>query len=179
MPYKNQCGDSVKVNYICPSEDLGGTVEISHKMVNRNIKLGYYDAMRFLRGYDGLRYYFSTPADDIITHFNNKLMSNYLAIALLLKIPFDSPESVFNKTYEFLNKTYKNTNLDSVAMQKFIEEYAMDLGVEKFKVYKPEEFIDELYAKYNQKTFDNNMKSGIFERDKKKKDMLFRLLMEE
>lgn len=178
MPYNDACDDSVKINYICPSEDLGGTVEISHKMVNRNIKLGYYDSMKFLRGYDGIRYYFSTPADDIVTHFNNKLLQKYDLIAPILKIASDKPEEVFNKTYEYLNKSYKNKNLDSVAMQKFIEEYAMELGVEKFYVYKPNDFIEELYAKYNGNKFDDT-KSNIFTKEKVKKDTLFKILMED
>jgi NTE family protein len=56
--------DGVEVTYITPRESLGGTLEFSPQRAARNIKLGYFDTLRVLRGYRGRRYYLEVDRDE-------------------------------------------------------------------------------------------------------------------
>lgn len=49
----------VKMKIIVPSESLGGCLNLDPDNVSKNIKLGYFDAMKTFDRYDGLRYYFN------------------------------------------------------------------------------------------------------------------------
>lgn len=49
----------VNMKIIVPSESLGGCLNLDPDNVSKNIKLGYFDAMKTFDRYDGLRYYFN------------------------------------------------------------------------------------------------------------------------
>jgi NTE family protein len=55
--------DGLDVTQIVPSEDLGGILNFDPPTIHRNMKMGYYDAMRALRGYAG-RLYCIEPLDE-------------------------------------------------------------------------------------------------------------------
>ncbi|WP_250674561.1 patatin-like phospholipase family protein [Paraclostridium ghonii] len=49
----------VNMKIIVPSESLGGCLNLDPDNVSKNIKLGYFDAMKTFDRYDGIRYYFN------------------------------------------------------------------------------------------------------------------------
>lgn len=49
----------VNMKIIVPSESLGGCLNLDPDNVSKNIKLGYFDAMKTFDRYDGLKYYFN------------------------------------------------------------------------------------------------------------------------
>ncbi len=69
-----------------PSEDLGGILNINNELINKNIKMGYYDAIRKLEGHDGFKYtirkkdenyylnMFSSISDESIKALSNLLL---------------------------------------------------------------------------------------------------------
>ncbi|HSN67399.1 MAG TPA: hypothetical protein VLS94_12215, partial [Fusibacter sp.] len=58
--------DQDKVTYIVPSEDLGKVLEIDPERAKQNIKMGYYDTLKVMRGLYGSKYYISNLIDDTI-----------------------------------------------------------------------------------------------------------------
>lgn len=48
--------DEFKLTVIRPSDDLGGMLEFKPEVLNRNMKMGYYDAFRILNKYKGRHY---------------------------------------------------------------------------------------------------------------------------
>ena len=56
---------------IQPSMDLGGTFIFTKDLAHRNIKLGYYDAIKAIRKLRGREYYIEPVDDDLIF---NKLL---------------------------------------------------------------------------------------------------------
>lgn len=56
--------DGIEITVVRPSESLGGILEFSGKRAQRNILLGYYDALRVLKGYAGNRYCIELEEDD-------------------------------------------------------------------------------------------------------------------
>jgi NTE family protein len=56
--------DEANIQYIAPRQDLGGILEFDSRRCRSNMRLGYYDAQRFLYGLAGRRYYLDTPEED-------------------------------------------------------------------------------------------------------------------
>jgi len=60
----------VQVIDITPSENLGGILEFDRNIIQLNLKMGYYDAMRHIKKLAGSRYYFykENMNEDMIFH---------------------------------------------------------------------------------------------------------------
>lgn len=56
--------EDADVRHIAPRQDLGGLLEFEKKRVRKNMKLGYYDGLRFLYGLKGRWYYLDAPEDE-------------------------------------------------------------------------------------------------------------------
>lgn len=56
--------EGVSVSYIEPKRALGGTLNFTAEQAKRNINLGYYDAKRFVYGYEGEYYYLVRTMDE-------------------------------------------------------------------------------------------------------------------
>ena len=54
---------NVKVVNIVPSEDLGMTLDFSRELIHRNLRMGYFDAMRSIKDLRGRKYYIK-PMED-------------------------------------------------------------------------------------------------------------------
>lgn len=55
---KQKIKDKSKVVSITPTRHLGSTLSVNKKKINENIKLGYYDTLKVLNGYDGYNFIF-------------------------------------------------------------------------------------------------------------------------
>jgi len=47
----------LKIIEITPSEDLGSTFAFEHDLICKNLEMGYYDALRVIKGLVGKHYY--------------------------------------------------------------------------------------------------------------------------
>ncbi len=56
--------EDVEVGHIAPRQNLGGILEFEKKRVRKNMKLGYFDGLRFLYGLKGRWYYLDAPEDE-------------------------------------------------------------------------------------------------------------------
>ncbi len=65
--------DDVKLYRIEPRRNLGGILEFESEKTRRNLKLGYYDAMRMLYGLEGRKYYIDMPYSE--AYYFHKMMS--------------------------------------------------------------------------------------------------------
>lgn len=68
----------VKVTNIIPSEDLGMVLNFDQNLIQTNLKMGYFDAMRVIKGLKGRRYYIEPVDNDLI--FNSLLSMSEDAI---------------------------------------------------------------------------------------------------
>jgi len=57
--------EKVNVTYIEPSEKLGRVLSLDKRVVARNLKMGYMDTMRMIKGLKGVKYYIE-PMDDAV-----------------------------------------------------------------------------------------------------------------
>ncbi len=144
MPYREVTDDNVTVHYICPSEDLGNTVNINQQSLNYKIKLGYYDALRFIKGYGGYRYYFIDDLSIFERIFVNLDEKTKNTVCETLKIKEgDFITELTNKIGFDGNNERRNVN----PFVAFFEEIAAFYGVEKFTVYTVKDFLKALLDK--------------------------------
>lgn len=84
----------VSVHKIAPAEDLGGMLQFERERAQENMRLGYFDGLRFLYGLAGEKYYFDCDETEKMC-YNIKIM----------------------------------------------EKMAQKLGIERFRIYQPAEFL--------------------------------------
>ena len=167
MPYKNITSENTKINYICPSEDLGNTLTLYNKSILNNIKLGYYDALRFIKGYSGNKYYINGNAN-----FYNKIfkMLSDTELEIVSNI-YKLPQKNFFECFK--NKIIKSNKWNLLNHNDFtlwfLETFAKFYGIEKFNVYTPKEFLKLiLYKTQNinyQSTLHLTKKNSDFHKD--------------
>lgn len=180
MPHSIIVDKSIKVHYICPSEDLGGTTELNSKMVNYNIKLGYYDAMRFVKSYLGEKYYINYSKFDSYENILLNLEDEaYTSLKLLLDLPMElQKQAVVTYLFNYFKSLFfDKTDSRKESLIYFIEPFAKIYGVEKFKIYNFEDFYSELTRKYNSHGEVINNKKRRIRTEKTKHQLIFQEIM--
>lgn len=172
----------MKILYINPSEHLGPTLDFSKNRSGKNIKLGYYDALKSLNKLYGNRYYFKIDETcdgfyfDLIKQFNNNTIAKLadkmkikgeISLRLLL-------EKVVPKLGEILElgKTFSYKDLLIT-----IYEIRMDqLKFERLKVYNFKEIFYHINRNYN---FEEYESKDILNRILAKKENLINNITKE
>lgn len=136
--------DDTNVIKIEPSMDLGGTFIFTKEITHRNLKLGYYDAIRVIRKLKG-RIYYIEPIDE------DEVFEKLLEIPKDVIIEIGKIMGIYNiqprrMLFEFIIPNFaKYLNLDKNATYQdiliaLLEEMAKERNIEKFKIYSLEEF---------------------------------------
>ncbi len=150
---KKPIDTTVKIDYIRPSESLGGTLVFSNERIMKNIKMGYHDALRFIYNYLGRRYYIEYQDN---THFNacalayNKQL--YQELAKIMKWEYTSKREILQKMMEYLKKRVKTdrkeyNHYDILVM--LLEGVASYYKIERFKVYSFKEFVKAIKTEFD------------------------------
>ena len=138
---------------ISPSKELGGIVLSDNKIVRNNMEMGYYDALRVLKGYIGDKFYVA-PTD------NEKVFSMLLKLTdeQILKIIDETKISgvdgmepkkiLFEKVFPLIQTKLKN--MDTSTYQKAIISMMEYITEDEIKVYKLYTF-EELFAEFKKK----------------------------
>ena len=138
---------------ISPSKELGGIVLSDNKMVRKNIEMGYFDAMRVLKGYIGDKFY-------VVPTENGKVFNMLLKLTdeQILKLTCETKISgidnmepkkiLFEKALPLIQTKLKN--MDTSTYQKLIVsmiEYITDEELKIYKLYTFEELVTEFKKK--------------------------------
>ena len=143
-----------KVIYVTPSENLGKSLEVDPVKAEYNIKMGYYDAIRTLKGYHGSRYYITDLMDEATIINEIKLLPD----AIIEKINQFLNSEKFTKRIIFedvipmistLLKMDSECNYSEILL-KFYEFLAEEAGIERFKFMSFLEFMDRVDAVYKE-----------------------------
>jgi NTE family protein len=144
MPYKTPSDDSVKIDFICPSEDLGTAVNINSNSINNNIKLGYYDALRFIKKYNGNKYYIKDDLNLTARIYEAIGKSEIDEICEKAKM---GKENFYGESESKIFDTDFSEKNNRKIFFGFLEKNARNYGVEKFKIYSERDFLTELTEK--------------------------------
>lgn len=157
--------DHVNVVEIQPSMDLGGTFIFTKDIAHRNIKLGYYDAIRAIRKLRGREYYIEAVDDELI--FNKLLqLPDELIIDIgksmgLEDIPSKRMlfEFILPNISKYLNLNKEDDYQDIVIA--LLENMAKERQIEKFKIYSLSEFLNLIKDNEKESNFHNKVQISL------------------
>lgn len=143
------------------SEFLGGIMNFNNKNIEQNIQLGYLDAMKTFRAFEGKYFYLNTRKTNSFYY----KFKNYLGLPLakenqqkkmlaLLNLQADANQSdVLNELESLLKKTTFKNNPLSLSM---LEIAGKSLGVKRLGNYPIDFFIQSLLKQLN-RLLDENL----------------------
>jgi NTE family protein len=160
---KVELGD-IDIIYINPTEDLGSTLDFNLDTARKNLLLGYYDTLKVLDNLRGKKYYINIEG-------NKELFQN-----ILMNLSKEKCEAA-GKLMGFEGISYKRmlfefilpriAELMDISKEKDYEDIgieiceviAMELKLNRFQIYKVDDFLKEIINKY--KRSDLNLNSKI------------------
>ncbi len=140
--------DSVKVLNIVPSDDLGSVLNFDHELIQHNLKLGYFDAMRAIRHLKGKKYCIQPVNDDLILKGLLSIPDELIeSIGKKMELsPMDPKRMLFEKIIPRLSRmlgippemSYQD------AIIGILEYIAEERGLDRFKIRSLSEFLEEI-----------------------------------
>ncbi|TCS87989.1 NTE family protein [Keratinibaculum paraultunense] len=133
---------------IAPNEDLGKLLDFDCDTARKNLKLGYYDGLKALRGLKGDNYYIEgTKKEDYFVDYLWSLDEDkVLKMAEIFKIDKDIPyrralfEFIIPKISNILGMDKKATYED--IYYRLLERLAEIYEIDRFNIYTDEELLD-------------------------------------
>lgn len=160
LKYKN-----VKVTNIFPSEDLGGTLDFNNELIKRNLKLGYYDTMRMLKGLRGKKYYISPwnegEAFELLCKLPDMVVDELGKLLKIKKMPTKRMlfEGIIPRLV-YLLKLSSDSEYQDVILG-LLEEIALEYEMDRFRIYTKDEFIEGLTAISSERSGKGAKISGL------------------
>lgn len=143
----------LNITTISPSKELGGIIFSDNKIVRTSIKMGYFDALRAIKGYIGDKFY-------VIPENNEKVFNSLINISdeaildiidgiKLSGIENMEPKKIlFEKILPLMQSKLKN--MDTTTYQKAIVSMIEYLTEDELKIYKLYTF-EELLTEFKKK----------------------------
>ncbi|MCH4889320.1 patatin-like phospholipase family protein [Acidaminobacter sp. JC074] len=150
---------SANITYIRPSDDTGGTIEFRKEIIERNLKMGYYDALRALRGYYGQWYYITdiwSPEEtyQMLDKFSKEEVESLASILNIKMIPYKRClfEKIVPKLMDLLDiPDYADYNM----IELYILEYvAKLLDIDRYQLLTMDELASQIMKKIS--SFENH-----------------------
>ncbi len=150
-------GKEVDLKFVEPKETLSGYLDFSNETARRQLSLGYFDTIKKLDDLGGNFYYIKKENDDnfffeLLKKVPEKLLLEFIS-ALDLQYPPSKRtlfEEIIPRVAELLDLGKEATYEEIVV--SFLEAQAMDLGMERFKIYSFTDFFNEIIER--SKTYD-------------------------
>ncbi len=114
-----------------PIRPLGSIMELNPKRIAENIKMGYYDALRVLKNYDGYNYVFKKKSERYYKFLNRKI-----------------PDRLYHRVkHYFKTKNHKDTTIKAL-------EYVMQKeNIDYYAIYNTNKILRKLKKKNNKYHF--------------------------
>ena len=149
----------LNIIFIQPVESLGsmlGALDFNRERAEEYINLGYYDAMKAFKKLKGFKYYcipFEGNFINIFTDFYNKYKERLCNIGRFLGYEDMCEDRMFfekiiPRLESILDMKGKNDYQDICI--RFFERIAEKYGIERFKIYKAEEFVELTIEKFRE-----------------------------
>ncbi|MCI8887471.1 MAG: patatin-like phospholipase family protein [Hungatella sp.] len=150
--------EGTRVYHIAPRQSLGGLLQFDKKQARKNMKLGYYDGLKFLYGLEGRWYYLDAPEPE--AYYLTRLMEEKEGLRELIPEelrgrPEDRPDE--SERYRFdlevlfprLAKEWKmkeDWNYKDMYLG-ILENAARSRRIGRFCIYTPEELQKKIWSK--------------------------------
>lgn len=140
--------ESVKVSNLYPSQNLGMILNFDNSIIQTNLKMGYYDAMRAVKRLTGRKYYIQKTDDELFLKSLLSVPGNSVGtIAEVMALPEKEPkrlmfEHIIPELAKLLDLPVSATYQDIVI--GLLEFAAKERGIERFRILKPDQFLKEI-----------------------------------
>ena len=160
--------ENYNVINIEPKESLGGPLNFNAEKARENLKLGYFDAYRVMKDLSGQLYYIMIEhqEDYFVDYFSHLDEDIITKVARTLHLKEDIPhrrllfEKIIPKLVDIL-KLPENCKYQDIALS-LAEKIALEVGVDRFRIYFFTELIDSIINKYGQnKKMDSKKESSL------------------
>jgi len=138
----------VKVTNIIPSGDLGMVLNFDQNLIQTNLRMGYFDTMRVIRGLKGRNYYIEPVDNDSI--FNSLLSVSEDAIyemGRIMHLPQMEPKRLlFEQVLPALSRMlgFSATSTYQDILLGVLEHMAEENGIEKYKIWSLLSFLEAI-----------------------------------
>ncbi|MFN2340614.1 MAG: patatin-like phospholipase family protein [Halanaerobium sp.] len=153
---EKQVDQDQEIIFINPSQELGRMLNFDQQNARKNIKMGYYDTMRYFKNLKGSKYYLKVEKDE--SYFINYLLNlDQDIIKRLLKQLSLTEEPCLRSFFEnLIPKLVNLLEIDYKADYKLIvilllEELASFLKIDRYKIYSFEELLKVVRENYQKK----------------------------
>lgn len=145
-------------------EYLGGPLNFNAERARKNLKLGYFDAYKVMKKLSGQYYYIKLEhQEDYFVDYFSHLDADLVAkVAQTLKLKEDIPhrrllfEKILPKLVDIL-KLPQECRYQDIALA-LIEKIAIEVGVERFRIYSFQDLINCIIDKYVQEKKEGSKK---------------------
>lgn len=156
---------SANVISIRPSDDTGGTIDFRKEMIENNISMGYYDALKVLKHYYGQWYYLTeiwspTRAFEFFNNFTQEEVESLACILNIKMIPYKRClfEKIIPKLMELIDiPDYVDYNM---VMLYILEYLGKVLNIDRFQLLTMDELIKKVMLHIGE--FESHHKGDSF-----------------
>ena len=145
--------EDVTVHEIAPRRNLGGILEFDSARTRKNMKLGYFDGLRFLYGLCGRKYYLDMPYSE--AYYFGRIMSELDLFKIWLR-PYVKEDEFAKltgyrvyteKIFPFLAKKLRLcSEWDYRDLYgAVLELFAKKMQLEVYRVYTPDEIVGKIH----------------------------------
>ena len=154
--------ETVKLRTLVPSESLGTILNFDNTLIQTNLKMGYYDALRQIKGLIGKRYYLEPLRSELffkcLWNLSDETVDKIRRLMVLPKM--ESKRLLFEKILPHL---FSLLNLPATASYEDIligvlEHAATSRGIDRFEIKTVKSLLGDLKAETveNQTYFSNH-----------------------
>ncbi len=145
----------VDLVYIIPSEDLGAILNFDNQLIQANLKMGYYDTLRTLKGLWGKRYYLTPGEDEAVLTFLLSLPDEaIISLGRLLSVPPMEPKRMlFEKILPFLADLLRLPPTAGYGhiLTGLLEILADEMEMDRFRILTLGSMLEELMGQMEEK----------------------------
>lgn len=143
----------LNITTITPSKELGGILLSDNNVVRRDMQMGYFDALRVLKGYAGDKFYVIPTENEkvfkaILNLTNEQILNMISGVKMSLENNMEPKKILFEKILPLIQTKLKGK--DTSTYQKAVISMIEYLTEDELKVYKLYTF-EELLTQFKKK----------------------------
>jgi NTE family protein len=143
---------NVKIINVTPSDDLGAILNFDHEMIEINLKMGYFDAMRKIKCLKGVKYYIEPSDKELIfkglLNIPEKTIES-LGKTMEIHQPFEPKRMLFEKILPDIARMFnlpKTWTYEDIVIA-IMEYEAQEMCIDRFSIRSLKGFLEELKSK--------------------------------
>ncbi|MFW6251629.1 MAG: patatin-like phospholipase family protein [Halanaerobium sp.] len=151
-----QTGEDKEIIFINPSQELGRMLNFDQQNARKNIKMGYYDTMRYFKSLAGDKYYLDIKENEsffinFLLNLDREIIERLLKQLSLAEEPYLRSffENLIPKLVNLLEIDYQSSY--TVIVSRLLEELAASLNIDRYKIYTFDELLKLVRENYQRK----------------------------